>query len=295
MRLKKFYDSQAGEAAIVSGRIRKAAKMFARRGGPYERLLDIGCGVGNIALYLKEAVGAREVYGVEIAEKQVKAARQKGVEAFAVDVGVERLPFDDGFFDVIFCGEVIEHLIDTDHLLDEVYRTLSPKGLCVLTTPNLAAWYNRLTLLLGFQPFYTQVGFHHPVGRLPLVGGFGAGGTGGDAYAPTPRRLRNTLPHAPEHEPDREPQRLGGCVHAQRQALAQWIDDRALGDCGAARSSEALPSRSGIPRSPPPHPRPRSHRARARFDRGETGRLEWSHLTGARSRLALAQGRSDGP
>jgi methionine biosynthesis protein MetW len=177
MKTREFYNSQAfEEGAIITGRIRKAAKMFATRGGPYERLLDIGCGVGNIALYLKEATGAEEVYGVEIAENQVRAAWQRGVQAVALDMNVGNVPFEDGFFDAIFCGEVIEHLVDTDHLLEEIYRTLSPQGLCVLTTPNLAAWYNRLALLLGFQPFYTQVSFHHPVGRLPLVGGFGAGG-----------------------------------------------------------------------------------------------------------------------
>lgn len=176
MKIRHFYDSQPGEGILITGRIRKVAKMFSRRGRSYNRLLDIGCGAGKIAIYLKEATGAGEVYGVEIAEKQVETARENGVQALSMDVGLERLPFDDDFFDAIFCGEVIEHLVDTDHLLDEIYRTLSPKGVCVLTTPNLAAWYNRATLFLGYQPFFTQVSFHHPVGRLPFVGGFGAGG-----------------------------------------------------------------------------------------------------------------------
>jgi SAM-dependent methyltransferase len=132
--------------------------------------------VGNIALYLKEATGAKEVYGVEIAEKQVEAARHQGVQAVCLDVGTERLPFEDGFFDAIFCGEVIEHLVDTDHLLDEIYRTLSPKGLCVLTTPNLAGWYNRLALLFGYQPFPTSVSFEYGAGYPGLMGRRPGGG-----------------------------------------------------------------------------------------------------------------------
>ena len=64
------------------------------------------------------------------------------------------------------------------------------------------------------------------------------------------------------------------CVASGHQALAQWIDDRTLGECGAARSREAFPSCSGIPRSPAPRPRPRSHRARARCDGREAGRVE---------------------
>jgi hypothetical protein len=42
---------------------------------------------------------------------------------------------------------------------------LTPEGVCVLTTPNLAGWYNRIALLLGWQPFETSVSPHHEVGR----------------------------------------------------------------------------------------------------------------------------------
>jgi SAM-dependent methyltransferase len=75
------------------------------------------------------------------------------------------LPFEDRAFDAIFCGEIIEHLVDPDHLLDEIARTLTPDGICVLTTPNLASWVNRIALLLGWQPFYTSVSLRYEVGR----------------------------------------------------------------------------------------------------------------------------------
>lgn len=70
------------------------------------------------------------------------------------------------FFDMIFCGEVIEHLYDTDFFLEEVYRVLRPQGICVFTTPNLAAWHNRIILLLGFQPNYTKVSLKYNVGKI---------------------------------------------------------------------------------------------------------------------------------
>jgi SAM-dependent methyltransferase len=140
------------------------------------RFLDVGCGVGDMALYLGRILGARRVFGVEISAKHAEEAQTRGVDAAVLDIDTEPLPFEDEYFDAVFCGEIIEHLFDTDHLLEEVRRVLSPTGFCIITTPNLAAWYNRLTLLLGFQPFYTQVSFQHAAGRIPYVGGSGAGG-----------------------------------------------------------------------------------------------------------------------
>jgi SAM-dependent methyltransferase len=76
------------------------------------------------------------------------------------------LPFENEFFDAVFAGEVIEHLFDPDHFLDEVYRVLKHKGILVLTTPNLASLHNRIALLLGYQPFPMGVSLRFNIGRL---------------------------------------------------------------------------------------------------------------------------------
>ncbi len=175
MDLKAYYESIPEVGSAVSDRVRISARMFGAAQQPVERLLDIGCGVGEIGRYLKEALGARELHGVEISENQVEAALRNGVRAVAIDAGAERLPFPDAYFDAVFCGEVIEHVVDTDQLLDEIGRVLTPSGVCVLTTPNLAGWYCRLALLLGFLPFPLTVSFRYGVG-LPRFMGIRPGG-----------------------------------------------------------------------------------------------------------------------
>ena len=62
--------------------------------------------------------------------------------------------------------ELIEHLFDTDHFLDEVYRVLKPNGIFVLSTPNLASIHNRIALLLGYQPFPIGVSARMNIGRV---------------------------------------------------------------------------------------------------------------------------------
>jgi len=55
-------------------------------------------------------------------------------------------------FDVVFAGEIIEHIYDTDAFLQEVYRVLKYDGDLILTTPNLATLGRRILLLFGKNP-----------------------------------------------------------------------------------------------------------------------------------------------
>ena len=127
-------------------------------------ILDVGCGDGSFSVFLKEM--AEEVYGVDISLNAVNLAKEKGIKAHTIDIDDVDLPFEDDYFDIVVCGEVIEHLYDTDHLLDEIYRVLKPQGSCVLTTPNLASHLNRIVLLLGYQPYLTEVSLKYNVGKL---------------------------------------------------------------------------------------------------------------------------------
>lgn len=81
-------------------------------------------------------------------------------------------------------GELFEkHFCRAGRLLDigcghgEIARYLGkPLGVCVLTTPNLAAWYNRVALLLGYQPFHTAVSLQGTYGRPQFAPSFGVVG-----------------------------------------------------------------------------------------------------------------------
>ena len=151
----------------VDDRIKKVLKLASELKGRTENLLDIGCGDGINTVLLKEALGASAVYGIDISPGACEAAGQRGVDSICFDIEEGILPFPDEYFDAIFCGEIIEHLFDTDHLLDEIYRLLKPGCSCIITTPNLAAWYNRLSLLLGFQPHLTAASLeHYQAGKL---------------------------------------------------------------------------------------------------------------------------------
>ena len=168
---KKYADRFVGRTPDnikgLEDRQKKVLEIFSHY--EFERILDIGCGDGNFSVLLKEACKAKEVYGIEISEKEVEIARKNGVKCYQLDVDEEDFPFEDNYFDAVTALELIEHLFDPDHFLDEVYRVLKPEGIFVLSTPNLASIHNRIALLFGYQPFSMNPSHRYRVGHITEI------------------------------------------------------------------------------------------------------------------------------
>lgn len=110
-------------------------------------VLDVGCSSGYLAEPLSEA-GAR-VVGVELDADAAAAARAFCAEVVVGDVESIELPFAPGAFDAIVCGDLVEHLRDPRAALARLRPLLRPEGRLVLSTPNVANWAIRLSLLGG--------------------------------------------------------------------------------------------------------------------------------------------------
>jgi SAM-dependent methyltransferase len=160
----KFAGTTAGRMEDLDDGHMKVLKIFSKR--DFYRILDIGHGDGNFSVLLRKVSNAREIYGVDCSPEAVRSAAKKGIRSFLVNIDEQNLPLKSNYFDAIFAGYVIEHLFNPDQLLDEIYRVLKPGGLFILATPNLSSLYNRIALLIGFQPFSTAVSLRHDVGHM---------------------------------------------------------------------------------------------------------------------------------
>lgn len=102
---------------------------------------------------------------VDVDRSRVRLAEEAGFQASACDVSSEVLPFHPDTFDLVVMTEVLEHLFNPDFTLNELKRVLRPQGICILSTPNLASWYNRILLAIGIQPVSSEVSTKHILGR----------------------------------------------------------------------------------------------------------------------------------
>jgi SAM-dependent methyltransferase len=98
-------------------------------------ILDNGCGLGTYLAAFAPFTDCR--LGIEVEPDRAQQARER---ATGVTIGVgERLPFADGYFDVVFSNEVIEHVDDDARYAAEMVRVARPGGRILLFCPN--RWY----------------------------------------------------------------------------------------------------------------------------------------------------------
>jgi ubiquinone/menaquinone biosynthesis C-methylase UbiE len=108
---------------------------------PCDAFLDAGCGDGRYLAALAPELPARRA-GVDISERILETARRR-VEADFRQGNLERLPFEDGEFDLVLCSQVIEHVLDGDAAIDELARVLRPGGTLVISTDNARNYVTR--------------------------------------------------------------------------------------------------------------------------------------------------------
>jgi ubiquinone/menaquinone biosynthesis C-methylase UbiE len=109
--------------------------------GSGDRVLDLGGGDGAFAAQL--TASGCVVTIADVAEEALRRARDCAPAAALVRVEEgAALPFADAAFDVVWAGEVLEHVVDVTGLLAESRRVLRGGGLLVVTTP----WHGRLVV-----------------------------------------------------------------------------------------------------------------------------------------------------
>jgi SAM-dependent methyltransferase len=124
-------------------------------------VLDVGC--GEMAV-LGEGVDAEDRYfGMDV--KQDITAPLERYASLDLDRQELASAWPGQQFDVIFCGEVIEHVFSPDRLLQQLASVARPGSLIIVSTPNLAYWLNRMMLLFGISPFFVENSSQVVLGR----------------------------------------------------------------------------------------------------------------------------------
>jgi SAM-dependent methyltransferase len=166
--LRDFYENPEVPASSGADRAYRQAEMLADVLADVKRpatILDVGCGDGFATGVAAQRNPGHRFAGLDWSAISLTAARQRGIAVLRAGLDAPRLPIRPGSVDVVVMSEVIEHLVDTDSAIEAAHRVLKPGGSLLLSTPNLAAWYNRGLLAAGIQPVFSEVSLRSVFGR----------------------------------------------------------------------------------------------------------------------------------
>ena len=127
---------------------RKDMELIAEMVPEGSRVLDLGCGNGELLAFLKEKRGCSG-YGVEIDDANVLACAQRGVNVIQLNLEEGLAMFEDRSFDVVLQLDTMQHLRNTEKMLRETARV---GRVGIVSFPNFAHWRNRMHVAAGRMP-----------------------------------------------------------------------------------------------------------------------------------------------
>ena len=112
------------------------------------RVLDLGCGSGELLAHLRDRKGCSG-YGIELDDANVLASVRRGIDVVQLNLEEGLALFDDRSFDVVLQLDTLQHLRHTERMLRETARV---GRIGIVSFPNFAHWPNRLQVAGGRMP-----------------------------------------------------------------------------------------------------------------------------------------------
>jgi len=112
------------------------------------KVLDLGCGDGELLNYLKKEKNITG-YGIEKDPDSWLKSLKTGINVLQVDLEAGLSEFEDNSFDVVILSKTIQSMHNTEEILDEMLRVGKQ---VIVTFPNFGYWRNRLQSIQGVMP-----------------------------------------------------------------------------------------------------------------------------------------------
>lgn len=110
---------------------------------PEARVLELGCGEGDLLLWLRQNRQVKE-RGIEIRESKVVKCIEKGISVLQGDINREIMDYPDQAFDFAICSQTLQQVYDPVFLIQSMLRVADR---CVVSFPNFGHYKTRVQLM----------------------------------------------------------------------------------------------------------------------------------------------------
>ena len=124
------------------------------------RVLDVGCGDGFFTAKILQRFNLKNVYGLDISSKAVDLARLKHPEIKFQQGALNHIPEETNSIDSVTMIEVIEHLVDIEGTLKELFRVMKPGGILLITTTDFNLLKQVIIAMFFFEKYFYPTNPH---------------------------------------------------------------------------------------------------------------------------------------
>lgn len=161
--MESFKSSKFSENKMNSHELflQKKFKEVSKLIAPNSKILDIGCGDGEIRNFLENCI----YYGLDGQKELIDELVKKKIKAKQVDFNKEKIPFEKEKFDYVLMLDILEHVANPSELLLESKKRLNENGKIIITLPNDYHFLNKIRFLfnkhLTEDPFASYGHLHY--------------------------------------------------------------------------------------------------------------------------------------